>query len=81
MSHDTLGRITLYAAAHLGAQSRTHIYSVFILRDTARLLRWDRSGAIVTEVTKYNECDILADNSQAPSVDKDNAADKGRYLD
>jgi hypothetical protein len=60
-AYDTLGQITSYAAAQLGAQFRTHVFSIFILRDTARLLRWDRSGTIVTEVIKYNECDILAE--------------------
>lgn len=60
-AHDALGQITSYAAAHLGAQFRTHIFSAFIVKDTARLLRWDRSGAIVTEVIKYNECDILTE--------------------
>jgi hypothetical protein len=58
-AYDTLGQITSYAAAQLGAQFRTHVYSVFILRDTARILRWDRSGTIVTEVIKYNESDAL----------------------
>lgn len=58
---DTLGQITSYAAAHLGSQFRTHIFSVFILKDSARLLRWDRSGTIVTEAFKYNESDLLAE--------------------
>jgi hypothetical protein len=57
-AHDVLGQITSYAAAQLSAQFRKHIFSVFILRDTARLLRWDRSGTIITEAFKYNECDI-----------------------
>jgi hypothetical protein len=60
-ANDSLGQITSYAAAQLGAQFRTHTYSVFILRDTARLLRWDRSGAIVTEIIKYNETPFLAE--------------------
>jgi hypothetical protein len=60
-AYDTLGQITSYAAAHLGAQFRTHIFSVLIVRDTARLLRWDRSGAIVTNAIEYNKCDILTD--------------------
>jgi len=58
---DTLGQITSYAAAQLGAQFRTHIYSVFILRDMARILQWDRSGTIVTEAIKYNEDCLLAE--------------------
>lgn len=60
-SHDTLGQITSYAAAQLGAQFRTHIFAVLIIKDTARLLRWDRAGTIVTEAFKYNACDILTE--------------------
>jgi hypothetical protein len=71
-AYDTLGQITSYAAAQLGAQFRTHVFSVLILRDTARLLRWDRSGAIVTEVIKYNEIDLLIEflyrYSKAPAA-------------
>jgi hypothetical protein len=57
---DTLGQITSYAAAQLGAQFRTHIYSVFVFQATARILRWDRSGTIVTEAFNYNELPFLA---------------------
>jgi asparagine synthetase B (glutamine-hydrolysing) len=60
-SDETLGQITSYAAAQLGSQFRTHIFSVLIVRDTARLLRWDRSGAIVTESFRYNTCSLLPD--------------------
>jgi hypothetical protein len=35
---NTLGQITAYAAAQLGAQFRMHAYSIFILWDTARML-------------------------------------------
>ena len=31
---DTLGQITAYAAAQFGAQFRTHIYSILIIKDT-----------------------------------------------
>lgn len=58
---DTLGQITSYAAAHFGAQYRTHIYSVLIVKGTARIIRWDRSGAIVTEAIYYNVSPILAE--------------------
>lgn len=57
---DTLGQITSYAAAQLGAQFRTHAYSILIVKDSARIIRWDRSGAIVTEAIKYNESPHLA---------------------
>lgn len=60
-ARDTLGQITSYAAAQLGSQFRTHIYSVFIVRDKARLLRWDRSGTIVTEAIEYNKSPFLVD--------------------
>jgi hypothetical protein len=58
---DTLGQITAYAAVQLAAQFRTHVFSVFIFRDTARLLRWDRSGTIVSEAFQYNVSDQLAE--------------------
>lgn len=58
---DTLGQITAYAAAQLGSQFRTHIYSILIIKDTARILRWDRSGTLVTEAIKYDESDHLAE--------------------
>jgi len=46
----------------MGAQYRTHIFSVLICEDYARLIRWDRGGAIVTEPIKYNEesCSIFS---------------------
>jgi len=58
---DTLGQITSYAAAQLGSQFRTHLYSIFVVEGTARILRWDRSGAIITEAIKYNESPFLAE--------------------
>ncbi|KAF8227900.1 hypothetical protein L208DRAFT_992380, partial [Tricholoma matsutake] len=58
---DTLGQITAYAAAQLGSQFCTHIYSVLIVKDTARILRWDRSGTLVTEAIKYNKSHYLAE--------------------
>ena len=59
--NDTLGQITSYAVAQLGSQFRTHLYSVFIVKGTARILRWDRSGTIVTEAIPYNESPFLAE--------------------
>jgi len=58
---DTLGQITSYAAVQFGAQFRTHVYSVLIVKDTARILRWDRSGTIVTEAIHYNESPLLVE--------------------
>ncbi|KAH9162842.1 hypothetical protein EDB89DRAFT_1801584, partial [Lactarius sanguifluus] len=58
---DTLGQITAYASAQLGSQFRTYVYSIFILKQTARILRWDRTGTIVMEPIKYNESPLLAE--------------------
>ncbi|GJJ09181.1 hypothetical protein Clacol_003403 [Clathrus columnatus] len=44
-----LGQITAYAAAQHAAQFRTHIFSVLVFPEHARLFRWDRSGVVVTE--------------------------------
>ncbi|KAG1831161.1 hypothetical protein DFJ58DRAFT_848314 [Suillus subalutaceus] len=58
---DTLGQITSYTAAQLGTQFRTHVFSVLIVRDRARIIRWDREGAIVTSPIDYNNEPHLAD--------------------
>jgi hypothetical protein len=50
----TGGQITAYAAAQLSAQYRTHAFSILIVKDCARFIRWDHSGAIVTEPVLYN---------------------------
>ncbi|GJJ09164.1 hypothetical protein Clacol_003386 [Clathrus columnatus] len=46
---ETLGQTTVYAAAHQASQFRTHAFSVLVFPTHARLLRWDRSGVIVTK--------------------------------
>lgn len=58
---DTAGQITAYAAAQLGSQFRTCVYSVLIVKSWARLIRWDRTGAIVTAPIHYNDSDELAE--------------------
>jgi len=58
---DTTGQITAYAAAQLGSQFRTCVYSVLIVKSWARLIRWDRTGAIVTAPIHYNKSDKLAE--------------------
>ncbi len=77
LARDTLGQISSYAAAQLSAQFRTHIFSVLIVRDTARLLRWDRTGTIVTEAIEHNKCSFLADFFSRYSM----ASDAGRGKD
>ncbi|KAG2086012.1 uncharacterized protein F5147DRAFT_588717, partial [Suillus discolor] len=58
---DTLGQIMSYAAAQLAAQYRTHAFSVLIICNRARLIRWDREGAIVTNTFNYHHEPYLAD--------------------
>ncbi|KAF8478398.1 hypothetical protein DFH94DRAFT_602415, partial [Russula ochroleuca] len=58
---DTLGQITSYAAVQLGAQFHTHVYFVLIVQDKARILRWDRSGTIMTESINFNNEPLLAE--------------------
>ena len=53
-SNNTLGQITSYTA-QLGSQYCTHVYSIFIMKDTAKILQCDKLGIIVIEVIEYNE--------------------------
>lgn len=57
----TCGQITAYATSHMSAQYRTHVFFVLICKDYARLIRWDRSGAIVTDPIYYDEESHLFD--------------------
>jgi hypothetical protein len=56
-----LGQITAYATSILSAQYRTHMFMVFIVKNYARLLRWDRGGAVVTEPIYFNDQPHLFD--------------------
>jgi hypothetical protein len=57
----TRGQITAYATLVMGSQYRTHAFFVLIIGEYARLIRWDRSGAVVTERIKYDETSELFD--------------------
>ncbi len=59
--NEALGQLTAYATAILSAQYRTHMFMVFIVRDHARLIRWDRSGAVVTEAIPFDTQSYLFD--------------------
>jgi Fungal protein kinase len=48
------GQIVSYTTTLLSAQYRTHTFSVLVVGNYARLIRWDRSGAVVTEPIYYN---------------------------
>jgi len=52
-SKDTKGQITSYAVAQLAGQFRTHIFTILVCGGYARILRWDRSGAVVTAAFDY----------------------------
>jgi len=67
---NTLGQIGAYAAAQLGSQFRTHCFSVFIMYDFARIIRWDREGAIAMVPIYYGTdaslVEFFSQFSQAP---------------
>ena len=55
------GQLCSYAAAHAGSQFRVHTFTLSICARSARFIRWDRSGATVTESFDYIEQpDVLA---------------------
>jgi Fungal protein kinase len=57
----TLGQLTAYATSIMSGQYRTHTFMVFIVKDYARLIRWDRSGALFTKPIYYNKESHLFD--------------------
>ncbi len=56
-----LGQMTAYAMLIMGTQYRTHTFSVLIVKDIARLLQWDCSGAVITKPFPYNNESYLFD--------------------
>jgi hypothetical protein len=54
-SFRTLGQITSYATSHLSSQFRTHAFSILIVHNYARIIRWDYGGVIVTGPIYFNE--------------------------
>ncbi|PBK71308.1 hypothetical protein ARMSODRAFT_933988 [Armillaria solidipes] len=54
LSHDTRGQLVSYANAQMASQYRIHLFTAFICADKERLLRWDRSGVIVTRAFPYD---------------------------
>ncbi|OBZ74250.1 hypothetical protein A0H81_06298 [Grifola frondosa] len=49
------GQLISYAEMAMNRQHRTHLYSVFVMHKFARLIRWDRAGAVVSEKFDYRE--------------------------
>ncbi|KAG5332065.1 hypothetical protein C0989_007265 [Termitomyces sp. Mn162] len=50
----TLGQITGYATCHQAIEFRTHAFSALIFCTYMRLLRWDRSGVVVTDKLSFD---------------------------
>ena len=48
VSRSNRGQLCSYAAAHAGSQFRVHIFTISICGQSARFIRWDLAGAIVT---------------------------------
>ncbi|OJA12719.1 hypothetical protein AZE42_02886 [Rhizopogon vesiculosus] len=58
------GQMTAHALTQLGSQFCHFAFSVAIIGKHARLISWDRGGAVVTERLNYNEQPrLLADSS------------------
>ena len=55
----TLGQLMSYSTAHLATQFRTHIFSVLLFRKSARLMRWDRAGLIVSKRIPLETSDLV----------------------
>ncbi|KAG1869754.1 hypothetical protein C8R48DRAFT_597120 [Suillus tomentosus] len=67
-ARDTMGKITAYSSAQLGAQWHTHTYQILIIKNYAYLIRWDHEGFIVTEPIFYRESPALIDFFQCYNV-------------
>ncbi|KAH9889423.1 hypothetical protein C8Q73DRAFT_158328 [Cubamyces lactineus] len=48
-----LGQIMTYSILVFDNQHRTHHYTLMILGDSARIIRWDRSGVVATKKFNY----------------------------
>ncbi|KDQ59769.1 hypothetical protein JAAARDRAFT_153806 [Jaapia argillacea MUCL 33604] len=57
---DARGQIISYASELAARQHRTDLFTIMILGTDARLLRWDRAGAAVTERFNYRQDSSLA---------------------
>ena len=48
------GQVTAYTSLLLGTQYHTHAFFILIIHDYARLIRWDRSSAVITAPIYYD---------------------------
>ncbi|KAK0435391.1 hypothetical protein EV421DRAFT_1835860 [Armillaria borealis] len=52
---ETRGQISCYAGVTMMLQHRSHLFTILICGPFARFIRWDRSGAIVSERFDYTK--------------------------
>ncbi|KAJ8475424.1 hypothetical protein ONZ45_g15614 [Pleurotus djamor] len=50
---ETRGQLAMYASDICSRQHRTHLFMLYFFHPYVRILRWDRSGVIVTERFNY----------------------------
>ncbi|KAG6883867.1 hypothetical protein C0993_003264 [Termitomyces sp. T159_Od127] len=74
-SKSTLGQITSYATCHQALEFRTHAFSALIFRNYMRLLRFDRSGVVVTGEILFDEPSLFDFFCRFPSA---TPAERGR---
>ncbi|KAK7030407.1 hypothetical protein VNI00_014151 [Paramarasmius palmivorus] len=60
-STQTRGQLATYAGAMMSAQFRTHVFCMEITDNYARLIRFDREGAVVTKQFRYHQDQYLAE--------------------
>ncbi|EEB93543.1 hypothetical protein MPER_07782, partial [Moniliophthora perniciosa FA553] len=61
VSRETRAQLATYAGAMFATQFRTHVFCVEVAGDHARLIRFDREGAVVTRAFPYAEEKHLVD--------------------
>lgn len=53
------GQLSSYVAALSGSQFRVHVFTILIFGRYARLMFWDRNGAVVSRAFDYTKLDYL----------------------
>ena len=73
MPTEVVGQITAYSTLILSSQYHMHTFLVLVLGEYARLFRWDRAGAVVSDKIYYNKNSSLLDflvsyNNASPAM-------------
>ena len=61
LANQVAGQIVSYTSLVMGAQYCTHLFTVLILKQYARLIQWDRGGALVMVLIYFNTESYLLD--------------------